>query len=265
MPGLLPELVERAHRPEPGGREHRDAIADALDDVEQVGRVEDRSALVRPAAKDRLEHRRARRVETAEGFVQHEELGPREERAGQGRLLPHPAGERADGIVDPSRELEVLEQADGLGLRPRVVVPVQAAHQHQVLARREVRVERCAVGDVAQVPARGEGIHADVLSRDLDAPRCGLQQTGEDADRGRLRAGPDEAEHLAAAHLEDRSTASTSPNRRVTASRRAEGAPASLTGGSPRDPRGGRRRSLREGLDDLVALGLRRRFARPCR
>jgi len=166
--------------------------------------VEHRAAARGPGAQELLDHGRRRRVEAREGLVEHEQGRARQERAGERGLLAHAAREAADRVVRPLGEAEGVEQAPGLAGEILLGDPVEAADEQQVLARREVGVERRAVGDEAQAPARLERLGGDVVAVDAHAPAVGGEQAAEDAQgRGLAGAvGPQQAQDLAAAHLE---------------------------------------------------------------
>jgi hypothetical protein len=92
------EIGRRRFADEAAVVDDRDAVADALDVVEDVGRVEDgRLALQRRHEVEDLAT--ADRVERADGLVEEQHAGPGHERLGDAQPLPHPARVRAGPAI----------------------------------------------------------------------------------------------------------------------------------------------------------------------
>ena len=81
---------------------------------------------------------------------------------------------------------------------------VDEAVELQVLARRELVVERGVLEDQADAAPHLVGLAGDIDAGDLDLPGGGLEQGAEDADGGRLAGavGPQEAKDLTLRDIE---------------------------------------------------------------
>ena len=86
----------------------RDAVAQALDDFEHVGRQEDRGAAAHLVLEDVLHQARADGVHAFEGLVHQEQLGMVDQRGRHGDALPHALGVLGDDLAI-ELELEQLE------------------------------------------------------------------------------------------------------------------------------------------------------------
>ena len=95
---------------EPPVVEDRDVVADALDVVEDVGRVEDRGLALDPLHE--LEHLApADGVERADRLVEEQHRGPGDERLGDPQPLAHAAGV---GLRPPVRRIGDPDQVEDL-------------------------------------------------------------------------------------------------------------------------------------------------------
>jgi protein-S-isoprenylcysteine O-methyltransferase Ste14 len=202
--GLRAQLVEAAQGNQPAPVEDRHAVADALDHVEQVRGVEHAGAAVGPAAQDLLHHRRGGGVQARERLVEHQQRGPHQQRAGQRRLLAHAVAEGGDGVVGALEQVERGQQAVALRAQFGLLEPVQPTGQRQVLARREVLVERRPVGHEGEPAPGRERVLRHVVPGDLDAPGARWEQSDQRAHGGGLAraVGTQEAEDLTAHELE---------------------------------------------------------------
>ncbi len=149
--------------------------ADLLDLREDVARQEDRPALLADAPQQLADRAHLLRVETVRGLVEHEQLGPTEQRARDPEPLAHALRVRLDLAVD-----RVAEAGDG---ERAVDVGVGEA----VAARLPVQLE---VGDAGEV-----GHERRVLDHRADPPQLRAARPDRFAEQPRLAAvGMDEAD-----------------------------------------------------------------------
>src|SRR6266511_4377608 len=135
-------------------------------------------------------------VDAGRRLVEKEDVGPMDERAAEGELLLHAAGERCGPPVLEWFELAV----DRLDLFV-LALDRRAEHrrkERQVLLDAEIRIQREASGHVAHALAQHTVVAHDVEIEDRRATRIGDEQRHEYPKERRLAGavGPDEAEEL---------------------------------------------------------------------
>ena len=137
-------------------------------------------------------------VEAGRRLVEQHQLGPVDERAGDGEAAPHPARQQVDPVVPTIGQLDELEQLVGslTDDAPRQV-EVAAVDEH-VVAHRQLEVERVLLGhdaetgaDARPVGRRVHAQHAEITVRDR-------RDATDHPHRRRLAGpvGPQEAERL---------------------------------------------------------------------
>jgi hypothetical protein len=173
-------------------------------------RGEDDGPVLRERPEQRPNPDDLRRVQAARRLVQDEDLGVVQHRLGEPDPLPVALGERAEDAAFPADEAHALHRLpDGPG-PPRARNLPNLGDKGEIIANRQLRVERRCLREVADATADLHGRVEDVEARDDGSPLGGGEKTGQDAHRrGLARAvGPDEAEQLATgdleAHLVDR-------------------------------------------------------------
>ena len=220
LPRLLQDLPRIAELDHLAAPQHHDPVGDLGDDGEVVGDVERRRAMLADELAEGGEtFDLGRHVERGGRFVEDEDVGLGDHRHRRHHPLKLSAGNlmgiaRADRLG--ARQIELLEQADRLGLRLR---PRQHAVPDRRLAdllhQRMGGIERGrrALGDIGDlrsaqraplVEADGAdvGVAEDDVAADDMAVAARIAHRGE-ADRRLAGAGfADEADHLAAPQLQ---------------------------------------------------------------
>src|SRR5437867_449046 len=164
-------------------------IGDLLGFVKVVRGQEDRLSqlLDEPAADEGADLDGGDRIEAARRLVEEEDLGIRDEAAGDGELLLHPRRVVAEAVVRLLGDSEDLEQlADPLrgGGAPQAV---KGGEELEVLASRQSPVERSLVAhDDADASLDCLRLALDVDPQDAGNAGAGEDQRGEDLDEGRL-------------------------------------------------------------------------------
>ena len=118
--------------------------------------------------------------------------------AGQGQALPERARQTLHVLLlEAGKPGHGCGPADGLAsLAPAQTVG--AGKEGQILADREVGIEREALRHVADALAQAPWLGADINPRHPGMPRRGRQEAAEHADQGGLAGtvGPEQAENL---------------------------------------------------------------------
>ncbi len=192
------ELVRRAVGDHSAVVDHRDPVGQAIGLVEVLGGQQHGGAVV-DQVLDRLpQAEAAARVEAGGRLVEedHRRLG--DQRRGEVEPATHAAGVGAwpSGLGSVA-EVEALEQLGGSLLRRGAAHPVEAADHGQVLGPGQVLVDRGVLAGEADVLAQLVALLQDVHSGYGRAAGVGLQERGQDPDRGGLAGavGPEQAEH----------------------------------------------------------------------
>ena len=193
------ELLHRAAGDQPALVDDADPVAQLLGHLHDVGREEERLALVAVLAEQLLELMGRARVEPDERLVEDHDPGRREERRRQHDLLLHAVRVALDGVRDRRGQLEGLEPlADAL--EPlRLGHAVDVADEVEVLEAGQPLVDRRVVGDVGRQLLGPQAVRGHVVPLDDDAPRVRPQQPDDHLDGRRLAGAvrPQEAEDLA--------------------------------------------------------------------
>ena len=138
------------------------------------------------------------------------------ERAGDGQAALHAARQRLDLVGRALQELDELEQPVGLLPRLRARHPEVARVDHEVVADRELGVERVLLRDDAQPAADARAVDVRVEVEDPERARGHRRHAADHPHRARLAGAvrPEEAEALAGLRRRSRcaSTAVNSPN-----------------------------------------------------
>ena len=109
-------------------------------------------------------------VETGGGLVEDQDLGVRDERAGDREPALHPPRQRVDLVVGPLGELGEVEQLLGpLADDPPGQVEV-AAVDHQVVENGELEVERVLLGHDADAAPDARSVVRGVHPEDAQRP-----------------------------------------------------------------------------------------------
>ncbi len=176
-----------------------DAIADQLDDFEDVRDVEDCLALRGELLQQIFEETGGDDVEAGERLVEDEQLGIVQQGGGDEDALLHALGVERDGRVAPGFEAEQGEEPVGLEVDEGLGQVAQAADELEVLEAGEVGVDVGLLGDVAEGGAVGLEIVADALAFEEHLAVGGLEEAGDDLDGGGFAGavGTDVADDLA--------------------------------------------------------------------
>ena len=163
-----------------------DAVADVLDDFEDVRDVEDRLALGGERFEEVFEETRGDDVEAGERFVEDEQLWVVQEGGGDEDALLHAFGVEGDGGVAPGFEAEQGEEPVGFEVDEGFGDVAQAADELEVFEAGEMGVDVGLLGDVAEGGAVGLEIVADALAFKEHLAVVGLEEAGDDLDGGGL-------------------------------------------------------------------------------
>ena len=193
------QLIGRAFRDDVAVVHDGYAVAELFRLVHVVRREHDRPALALED-RDQVPELPARlRIETGGRLVEEEQLGPADERAGEGEPLFLAAGEiRNTGAPFFLQLDEANHVAHGRALR------VETPKEHQGLVHRELVGElRVLQLDAEALPKRGL-IGRPAAAQKDDVPRIGRGQAFANLDGGRLAGAvrPEQAEAFAGADLQ---------------------------------------------------------------
>ena len=164
----------------------QDGGTDLFDHLEHVGTVQDDFAAAGKRAQQSAQHERGGDVQAGEGLVEDEDFGIVQQRGGEENLLAHALGVRREGRVAVVPESEGAEEFVHLGIEDAARHAAKPAHQLEILAAGEVRVEVGLLRHVADAPLEGGEvlIHAAAAVEDLAFGR--LDQAGQHLHRGAL-------------------------------------------------------------------------------
>ncbi len=178
----------------------RDPVAQPLGLVHVVrGQDDGRVVALADLAHEGLHVALRVRVEPGRRLVEQEERGRREEAAGDGDLLLHPArhplhrlGERL--LLEPQAQQDLAHLPSGLRHRH----PVQAGGVGQVLQGRELLEEGGVDRDPVDQPLHGELLLLDVVAEHADRAAVREEERRDEADERRLprAVGAEDAEDL---------------------------------------------------------------------
>jgi hypothetical protein len=166
-----------------------DALGELVGLVEVLGAEQHRGALADERPDDVPDLVARARVEPGRGLVEEHQLRRDDDAGGDVEPPAHSAREVLDqtgaGVAEPER----LEQLVGACLGLGALEPQQPAEQDEVLAPRQLLVDRGQLAGQADEPTDGVGLLHDVTPEHAGLALVGPQQGGQHADRGRL-AGP---------------------------------------------------------------------------
>ena len=201
----LAHRVERPAGDDAAAGQHRDRVAELLDQRHHVAGHEHGAAAGHEPGEDALDRGRGDRVHGLERLVEHEQPRRVQQRGGQPDHLPHPGG-----VVDDQRPLGVpaqLQHVEQL-VRPAghrgAVEPARLAQVAEQLAARELLGQREPVGQHAEHRAGLQRAVPHVGAEHARAPGVRPQQPDRHRQRGRLpgAVGTDEPEEGARRHGE---------------------------------------------------------------
>jgi hypothetical protein len=197
------ELGRRAVRDHAPGADHDGPRADRVDLLEDVRREHD-DLLVRHLADQRADLVLLVGVEPVGGLVhdQHRRVVQDGLRQADAPLVA--LAERLDALVHHAAQVHGLRRGLDAPPRLRAVEAAHARHEGQEAVRRHVGIAGRALRQVADLALGLARPARDVVAADRDAAR-GRHEEARDHLHGRRLAravGPEEAEHLAAAHRE---------------------------------------------------------------
>ena len=144
------------------------------------------------------------RVDANAGFVQQQQVGGADQRAGEAQFLLHAARELACGPVGKARHVGHFEHA-GEAVAARVHRhAVQVGVEVEVFLHAQVFVETEALGHVADPVLHLLGVAGDVDAQHAERAAIRCHQPGEHAHQGRLASAvrPDQRGQFALAHRE---------------------------------------------------------------
>ena len=178
-----------------------DAVTDLLDRGHVVRRKEDGVPLVAQFEYLAFEQFGIDGIETAERFVEDEQLGLVDDGDDELHLLLHALGELFELLAPPRHDPELLEPRLDAAFGFAVAEPFELGQVDGLLADLHLLIKAALFGQVADVVdvfgARGVAVEAHLA-------RVGRRDAVDDADEGRL-AGPvgtEQAEDLPAGHLD---------------------------------------------------------------
>ena len=140
------------------------------------------------------------RVETRRRLVEEEQLGARDERAGDRQPALHPARERVDLVLAAVGQLDELEQLLGAARDDVAREPEEAPVDLQVLADEQLEVEVVLLRDDAQPLPDRRPVLLRVAAQHAQRPGRDRRDRADHAHRRALARSvrPEEAERLAA-------------------------------------------------------------------
>jgi hypothetical protein len=175
-----------------------DAVADRFDLIHNVTREEHRCTLVALFADDLAENPSTVRVESAEGFVQDEQVGTTDECNGQSEALAHAGGERSDSSFGGVSDTDPLEKFGGV-----IVGAFHRDRESEVIERSVSTIKSRRFGEHTESFTNGSWIFLRVVAEDGDFAGSPADEIEENIDRrrftGTIRA--EKAEHLASFDL----------------------------------------------------------------
>jgi hypothetical protein len=161
-----------------------DAIADLLDDFEDMRDVKDGLAFRGEQFEEVFEETRGDDVEAGERLVKDQQPGIVEEGRGDEHALTHSFGIGGDGGVLPGLEVEQLEQTRGFGFEKGFRDAAETADELQIFKAGEVAVKMGLFRDVADGGAEGHHVFANVAAFKQHTAFVGTQHAGDDLDGG---------------------------------------------------------------------------------
>ena len=195
----VPHVGQRARLDQLPFPQDTHAVAERLDLAHDVGREEHGLTPVTGLSDAGAKGLLHQRIEAARGLVEDEQVGADHQRADEDDLLAVPPGIGTDLLV--RIEVEAGDQLVAVGL---VDLPVNPPEQVQRLGTGQRGPEVGFPGDVGEAAVRLHRSGPAVEAEDLAAPRRGLRQAQQEADRRRLAGavGAEVADHLARPDLE---------------------------------------------------------------
>ena len=184
--------------------DHRDPLGELVGLLQVLRREQDGRPLVDELADHVPQLVAAEQVQAGRGLVQEQHRRPGHERGGDVEAPAHPAGISAERPVGGLVEAEALEQLRRPRRDLRRLHLGEQADQAEVLAAREVGVDRGELTGHPDHPPDRVGLLRDVVAEDARDPGVGLEHGGEDPDRGGLAraVGPQQAEDRTGRDLE---------------------------------------------------------------
>ena len=179
-------------------RQHRQHIAQPLGLVHVVGRQHDAEAFgAQPV--DQVPHRHTSlRVQTRRWLVEKQQARPVHQRTRDHQPSAKAAGQRLGLVAGVRREREALEQLVDAPAHLERSGPEVAGRDLEILAHREIAVERVVLRTHAQLPLEAIEITRDVRALEADRAGVGAQKAVEHPERGRLAGAvrAEQPEHL---------------------------------------------------------------------
>ena len=166
--------------------EDADPIGQLRGLIEVVGREEDRHPLPAESAQQVVDPLPRLRIDARGGLVEEQDVGAMEGAGGEVDAALHPPGERRDAARRRDRSRPVHARARVVASSDLAAGQAgQAAQDLEVLADRQIRVERDLLGDEAEAAAQGR-IEARVGPSDAHAPGVEADAPADRPDEARL-------------------------------------------------------------------------------
>jgi hypothetical protein len=177
------ELGCGAGRDLPPMVDEHDPVGQGVRLVEVLRREQQRHAVAHQVAHRAPDDLTAPRVQPRRRLVEHEQRGPMNEARGEIHPAALASGDLADRPAGEVAAVEALDELVGDAPRGRTVVPAQRGDEAQVLAPRQVGVQRGELPGQGDAPADGVAVGHDVVA----VHGCGAggrrDERGDHADR----------------------------------------------------------------------------------
>ncbi len=179
-------------------------VAQLLRLVHVVGRQDERHAALLESVEAIPEQVARLRVEAGRRLVEEQQLGLVDERAGDRQAALHPARHVLDLVARPLRELGEVEQLVGAAGAFRAAEAEVPAVDHEVLADRELVVERVLLGHDAEARPDLRTVPFGVQAQDGQRAVADRRDARDHPHRGGLAGavGAQEAERFAGRDVE---------------------------------------------------------------
>ena len=190
---LAAELGDGAHEHDVAVIEQRDAVADALDPLEQMRRQQDAHPAVLEIANDREQFDGRLRIETGGRLIEDRDLRLLHEDFGKCEPLPHAARECLHAVVGNVGKPDVSKRRGDLLLALLSFEPDQARDIAQVVGRGEIVVEADLIGHIADATFHDQRLTRRIVPEHDRLPIRNVGQAEQHQD-GRRLAGAVRAE-----------------------------------------------------------------------
>ena len=196
------QFGERSLSDQPPVGEDADAVGDALGDLENMRRQDDRGAFAHARGQHVLHLPRRARVEAGQRLVEHQETRLVHQRAGERDLLLHPTRKTLAALAPVLPEAERLEQRLRAFRRAARLDAPQPCDEFEIFERVELVIEQRLVRQPGDDPLGRDRLAARVDPKNVDFAAVGGQEAGDHAQSRRFArpVGAEQGVEFARAH-----------------------------------------------------------------